>query len=402
MSLLDDIGGVIGGPWGAALGKAAEYGLAYLSDKERSEAIEAANDEDVQIALKNFGLQEQMFELQQEISDWQRGYLTEQQDYQRSNDTYNRELFEELQRRGLEGTTTPQGTTRYVPGRGMVTELSPEYQGLQDASNNALMRQMTQGSQRNAEIEEGNFERGIDAGNQADVLLREFQNVRRDDPQRIASMITAAGERGYNTRMDETQSLINRELLRRGGTGREGMEMGDAARASADASGQREADALLKAMGYADNKYASERSGGTDLYNVFANRGSSAPAPQAGNVQISGPNPASMPQGGPTSSNGGPSPSINSGFTTPQMPYTGNSYSADANMYGSLASLISGHNAEAKADERWDTLFGKMSGGGTGTGSGTSMPGTVPEGSTFGGTQPQGTNVRTFDPWGLY
>lgn len=388
-----------GTDWGALLGKAAQYGLAALSAEEQAKITQAANDENFAIAMQNYGLQRELFELQKETSQWQQDYLTEQQGYQRENDAYNRSVFEDALARQLEGRTTREGSTKYVPGQGWVTELSPTSEKIAQGNDRELLRQLTVGAQRNEATEANKFDQNIAADTDATRLRKDFGDVQRQDPQALARMLLAASTSGRNERMDEVEGMVNMAGIRRGAGADSLMrQISDRANSGADAYGKAAAKAKLDALGYVDSKYNADRSNTAELYNMFASRAGASASPTPSNVSIQGPGMPSGPSTGPTSSGGGPSPAISLPSGAPEMPYTGNPYSADANMYAGLSSLIGSSAQSAADDAKWEQLSGLLKT------NGASTPGILPAGSTsnssFGGTQSQGSTVNRDNlPW---
>lgn len=173
--------------------------------------------------------------------------------------------------------------TRFIEGLGFVTEATPETEALLRAERDEQLAQLTTDAQRARRGAEANEARRTQEGSQADALLREMQIDRTPSRGALEALMLQQANRGIADAFDETQSIANRQALRRGVQNPE--QMSELARARADAQADAGVDARLQSIGLQRDLQSADQQQLGNLYNMFAARASgvpNAPVPQTG------------------------------------------------------------------------------------------------------------------------
>lgn len=173
--------------------------------------------------------------------------------------------------------------TRFIEGLGFVTEATPETEALLRAERDEQLAQLTTDAQRARRGAEANEARRSQEGLQADALLRQMQVDRTPSRGALEALMLQQSQRGIADAFDETQSIANRQALRRGVQNPD--QMAELARARADAQADAGVDARLQSIGLQRDLQSADQQQLGNLYNMFAARASgvpNAPVPQTG------------------------------------------------------------------------------------------------------------------------
>lgn len=160
------------------------------------------------------------------------------------------------------GATDAMGNrTRFVPGKGWVTELAPEQQGLLDYFYGTELPERRAQFQRGAQSSRANAD-------QANALLNEFKRVRRDSPMEAASKLYLSATRGAS---DGTRDVVEAAMRQGARTGNSNIAniMAQIGKASMESRGAARLNADMQAQDYVDDRYSSQRGGLAQLYQMF-------------------------------------------------------------------------------------------------------------------------------------
>lgn len=160
------------------------------------------------------------------------------------------------------GATDALGNrTRFVPGQGWVTTLSPSQQALYDfffkqelPEKRSQFDRQAQSSRANSDI--------------ANALLDEFKRVRKDTPMEAANKLYLAATRGASDANREVAEAALRQATRTGNSNIADI-IGQLGRASMEQRGAARLNADIQAEDYVNDKYNSERGGLAQLYQMF-------------------------------------------------------------------------------------------------------------------------------------
>lgn len=180
------------------------------------------------------------------------------------------------------GTTDAAGNrTYFVPGVGWVTDLSDTQQEIQNASEDEMLRQLSQGARDERVQERANDRRNREdtAATEAD---REFRAARRPDEGQLRQLFLARGAETRNRSADRAGDRLARQNIRAGGRNAASLIQGARATADADAARRAGVDAELAARGTADQEFNNERSQANSLYDYFRKMSTSG----TGNSQV--------------------------------------------------------------------------------------------------------------------
>lgn len=162
----------------------------------------------------------------------------------------------------LGGTDAQGNRTQFVKGEGWKTTLSPQQQQLVDYFYRnelpARQKQFQESASRSGK-----------ANDQADQLLNEFKRVMRENPRDIENILYEASTRGQDDALNTVTETAARQGLR-SGTSNLGGILAKLASQGIEQRGNARQDAKLKALDYTDNKYATQRGGLAQLYQMFA------------------------------------------------------------------------------------------------------------------------------------
>lgn len=168
------------------------------------------------------------------------------------------------------GSTDAAGNiTRFIPGVGWTTDLSPDQEAIQQGSEEELLRQLLEEAGRNERVSSrANVRR-----NREDTLSteaeREFRATRRPDEGQLRQLFLARGAEQRNRSADRAGEQVARQNIRAGGAN--AAELLQSARAASDASASRQAgvDATLLARQTADDDFNMDRDRVGQLYDYF-------------------------------------------------------------------------------------------------------------------------------------
>lgn len=222
-----------------AMGSAAGAGASIIGGQQAAEAQEQAT-------LYNWMLN--MYRMRKE-DKWRQQAID-----------YARDRREEDQL----GTTDPSGTTRFIKGKGWVTEESPEAQSrrkrglVEEQDRQRMMRKQSSGQ--------------TDDRLMADMFREQLMRVRRGSKMGESARRHTVQTRGANEALNEALNNLGRSSLRTGSNYDEAAaEIG---KASAEQRGQSKLQADLTAGDAVDSKYFNELEQLSNLYNLFAERAS--------------------------------------------------------------------------------------------------------------------------------
>ena len=298
--------------------------LGYKAADKASDAGNAANDANLQIAQQNF-------DAQQAARDELIAYATQ--------------LMEE----GRQGQTDIYGNRTYFdPERGWVTDLSPPQRLLADNIEQEQLRQSSASVDRAAGAEGRATGRAIEAGNTAEMLNNQFNNIERERVGPLADLIAAAGQGERNRTQDRLYGNIRRDLVRTGNTGALPGVLAERAERDASAAQDRGTNALLTAMGLTEQRYNTRRRDASSLYDSFARGAGYTP-----NADLRSPT-------GPAPNKSGEGHLFNAlASGAPQQSYISPNYS-DSNKYYDLANLAQTTIGNFQSQQRYDDLLDRM------------------------------------------
>lgn len=160
------------------------------------------------------------------------------------------------------GATDALGnTTKFVPGQGWVSTLSPEQQQLYDYFFKQELPEKRSQFQRSAV-------QSRDNADTANALLDQFRRVRKQLPQEAESQLYETATRGIGEGARDVSEAALRQATRTGNSNISGI----ISKLGAETMKQRGAartNAALQAEDYVNDKYNSERGGLADLYRMF-------------------------------------------------------------------------------------------------------------------------------------
>jgi hypothetical protein len=174
------------------------------------------------------------------------------------------EFAEKVRGEGKLGATDAQGTRTYFKeGVGWVTELGERPKELEDYFYTQELPELRGKFKRDNE-------RGLAAEDVAGQLLGEFKRVMKEDPKAIEDLLYSISSREIGKNTGDILGQASTDAMRTGSMGGYEAAARGAQRAGADARVKAGQDAKLQSLDYVDDKYTSERSGLSQLYNLFA------------------------------------------------------------------------------------------------------------------------------------
>lgn len=160
------------------------------------------------------------------------------------------------------GATDALGnTTKFVPGKGWVSTLSPEQQKLYDYFFKQELPERRAQFQRGAEASRNNDD-------VARGLLAEFRRIQRETPMDAANQLYYSSTRGASDANREMMEAAMRQAARTGNSNVAGI-MAQMGRQSMDQRAAARQNADIQAEDYVNDKYNSARSGLANLYQMF-------------------------------------------------------------------------------------------------------------------------------------
>lgn len=254
------------------------------------------------------------------------------------------------------GTTDAAGNrTHFVPGVGWVTDLDPEQQAIQQASEQEMLRQLQTEAARAGEVSDTAETRRGREDTLATEGEREFRQARRPDEEALRQLFLARGAATRNQSADRAGNAVARQNIRAGG--RNAAQLVQGARASADAESARSAgvEATLLANQEADRRYDADRGRSGQMYDYFRRMSTSGAA---------SPQPF-MPQGPQRSSTGVQDQGlINLMARAPQQEYTNNN-TAIPDTISDLTGMLGSYQQMRQNDALFNAIrdrFGKNTG----------------------------------------
>lgn len=179
---------------------------------------------------------------------------------QESIDFANRMLADQR----LGATNAAGDRTRFVEGVGWVTEPGSRTQELLDYFYGQEL------PERRSQFSRG-AERSRAESDVADQLLKQFNNIQRDNPADIEAMLYEASTRGIRDATNDAMESAMRSALR-SGTSNAGAIASKIAEAGQKQRGYAAKDARMQATDYVDDRFNARRGSASQLYNLFASR----------------------------------------------------------------------------------------------------------------------------------
>lgn len=161
------------------------------------------------------------------------------------------------------GSTDAFGSrSRFIDGQGWVTELGEMPRSLLNYFLNEELPAMRDQFKRTND-------RNMEEDLVADSLLREFGQIRKQDPAQIQALLNDQSLRGVNEATKETTSAAMRSALRQGNSNI-GKIISEIGKAAMETHSNAKIDNQLRALDYAENLYNNQRGNSSQLYNLFA------------------------------------------------------------------------------------------------------------------------------------
>lgn len=161
----------------------------------------------------------------------------------------------------LGGTDALGNKTHFVPGQGWVVDLAPEQQALYDYFFQQELPEKRSQFQREAQSSRDNAD-------VAGSLLDEFKRVQKDTPMDASNKLYLAATRGASEGERSTAEAALRQATRTGNSNI-GNIIAKLGQASMKNRGDARLNADIQADDYVNDKFNSQRSGLTQLYQAF-------------------------------------------------------------------------------------------------------------------------------------
>jgi hypothetical protein len=173
------------------------------------------------------------------------------------------------------GMTDAEGTrTKFVEGKGWVTEETPQKTALRSRANAEQMAQFTDAALKRRQIE-GTRSRQIAEGDYAHALFDEMRHRSPVTPTNLSNLLFNKQTTEANQAFKDTAAIGARHAMRTGGD--PGPIFREIGRAQAKAQGEAKTSADLQGMQLASSINAEDQKTKANLYNMFATRASAMP-----------------------------------------------------------------------------------------------------------------------------
>lgn len=180
------------------------------------------------------------------------------------------------------GSTDAAGNrTYFIPGVGWVTDLSEDQQAIQDASEEEMKRQLSQGARDERVQERANVRRNRE-DTQATEAERELRATRRPDEGALRQLLLARGQTERNRSADRAGNAVARQAIRGGGTNAASLVQGARAASDADSARQAGVDAALAARSAVGQEFNNDRQAASGMLDYFRKMSTSG----TGNSQV--------------------------------------------------------------------------------------------------------------------
>lgn len=187
------------------------------------------------------------------------------------------------------GATDAQGNrTYFIPGKGWVTDLTPESEALQDAFQAEEMRIIGQDLPAKRQQMFANLARQRGEGGYANALMEAMGRVQRDSPRDVINRRNQMAGEGITEGFDDTQEAAMRNLARTGSSNQSKV-LSELAGARSKALRNAFMQNAEGARAESEDTYSRRLGNMSQLYNMFATRASAMPDAQFRPRDISGP-----------------------------------------------------------------------------------------------------------------
>lgn len=182
------------------------------------------------------------------------------------------------------GTTDASGNrTRFVPGVGVVTELSPQQERLRALSEQEAIRQAGTGAERNERVEARANRRRNEESGLADAAQADLRGARRRDLREVMQQRMLAGQQARNEQADRSGEMVS-AMLNRTGASNDAAALRASGRATADAeaAAAAAANSAFAADDIVEQDFARQRDAASSMYDYFrrmSTSGTAAPTP---------------------------------------------------------------------------------------------------------------------------
>lgn len=176
-----------------------------------------------------------------------------------------------------EGATDAAGNrTRYIPGRGWVTELSDQSKQLQDLQRQEQINVLTRDLPMRRRAMDRQEEQGAASNDVASNLLERFRKGVEEDPEAMRRRMTSAATSAINREYDEVVQAAMRTAVRQGNSNI-GKIIGDLSKQRIQQIAQTIAGIPVQARATAEQMTNQREANLLNQYNMLASRGSQVP-----------------------------------------------------------------------------------------------------------------------------